>query len=79
MPFPLDKEEVHTEQPRRGLMLRGWTERAFGVWQDGRVVAVGPKFITIDYGHYRERRPYTTEFYYPRDHPNKGEAFTFKK
>lgn len=71
---------VHTETPCVGFRLRAFTERRFGVWEDGRVVRVDKrkKTVTVDFGRYKERRPFAYgAFFYPRGHPYQGDFFTF--
>jgi hypothetical protein len=80
MAFPLDREPDHFEPARTGFVLRAFTERAFGVLQDGTVVRVdrARRLVRVAYCGYREWRPFAYGgFVYPRGHPLTGQAFTF--
>lgn len=79
MTFPQDKEATHIEKPIIGFRLRAFTEKTFGVWVEGRVVAVSRTHIVIDFNGYKERHLLNCEFYYPSGHKFAGQSFTFKK
>lgn len=67
--------------PQIGMRLRFFSERVFGVWVDGTIAKIGPKWLTLDaYFHgnqWKEKKSVREEFYHPYDHPQRGEAFKF--
>jgi hypothetical protein len=68
-------------RPAIGMRLRFFSERVFGVWVDGVITRIGPEWLTLAaYFHgnkWKEKKSVHEEFYYPCDHPQRGEAFKF--